>query len=235
MALITIVVPVYNEKDNIERLLTAIQKDVMVDFEIRIIYDREEDNTLSVVRRLKKSFSKPIELIKNYYGSGFLNAVKTGFESSQSKYIVVIMGDFSDPPIVVNEMVKSAEEKNASIVCGSRYMKGGKMHCGFTVKSLLSRMAGLSLCWFVNFPTHDATNAFRLYRKDFLDTVTIESVTGGELTLELVVKAFLDNKIICEVPTEWYDRESGESHFKIIEWLPQYLKWYFKAYKKYIL
>ena len=60
MALITIVVPVYNEKDNIERLLTAIQKDVMVDFEIRIIYDREEDNTLSVVRRLKKSFSKPI-------------------------------------------------------------------------------------------------------------------------------------------------------------------------------
>ena len=59
--------------------------------------------------------------------------------------------------------------------------------------------------------------------------MSIESNGGFELGIELVVKAYLKGYKICEVPTTWIDRVAGESNFKIIEWLPSYLKWYLKG------
>lgn len=224
--MITIVIPVYNEGENIKTAVERIEKEVKVPFKINIIYDFDEDTTLVPARELN------VNLIKNKYGRGVLNAIKTGLETAESEFVVVTMADLSDPPEVINEMVNSAEKYNSDIVCGSRYMPGGKQIGGPLIKGLMSRCAGLSLHYLAKLPVHDATNSFKLYRKSFLDTVEIESTGGFELGIELVVKAFKNGCKITEVPTTWHDRTAGESNFKLIEWLPKYLKWYFEAFKR---
>ena len=168
--------------------------------------------------------------MRNKYGRGALNAIKTGLEEASSELVVVTMADLCDPPEVINDMVAAAEREQADIVCASRYMKGGKQHGGPKFKGFLSHTAGLLLCWFARLPTHDPTNSFKLYRKSYLETVTIESTGGFELGLELVVKAHLARRRIVEVPTTWRDRVAGQSNFKLWKWLPHYLRWFFRAF-----
>ena len=231
MPSVSIVIPVYNEGDNIRTALTAIQERVKCEHNILIVYDFDEDNTLPAVKELMPAMPC-VSLVKNKYGRGVLNAIKTGLESALGGYVVVTMADLSDPPEVINDMVNAAESERADVVCASRYMKGGRQVGGPLVKGLMSRTAGLTLCWFAGLPTHDATNSFKLYRKSYLDEVSIESTGGFELGLELTVKAYLQGRKICEVPTTWTDRTAGESHFKIMKWLPSYLHWYFMAFRR---
>lgn len=227
--MLSIVIPVYNEGDNIRTAITEICSKVKYDFVIMVVYDFEEDNTLPAVRKIHDD---RIRLVRNKYGRGALNAIKTGLELAESEYVIVTMADLSDPPEVMNSMIESAEREGAAIVCASRYMQGGRQIGGPVVKGLMSRTAGLTLCWFAGVPTHDATNSFKLYRKSFLDRVKIESSGGFELGLELVVKAYRMGLKICEVPTVWRNRTAGKSRFKILAWLPSYLKWYFLAFRR---
>ena len=221
-------IPVYNERDNIKIAIDEIFSRVKSDFEILIIYDFDEDNTLPVVNAIN---STKIRTVKNKYGRGALNAIKTGLESASGKYVIVTMADLSDPPDVMNDMIALAERENADVVCASRYMKGGRQIGGPFLKGLMSKTAGLTLYYFASLPTHDATNSFKLYSKSYINSVKIESSGGFELGLELVVKAYARGLKICEVPTTWRDRSAGKSRFKILAWLPSYLRWYFFAFK----
>lgn len=232
MSEITIVIPVYNEGENIAVAIEKIEQEVIYSHIINIVYDFEEDTTLPVVKNIQSKYQTEINLVKNNYGRGVLNAIKTGLETAQSKYVIVTMADLSDPPSVINDMYKKAEEENADIVCASRYMKNGKQIGGPFIKSLLSRLAGLSLHFIARIPTHDSTNSFKLYKKSYLEKMSIESQGGFELGMELVIKAHLKGYKICEVPTIWTDRVAGKSNFKLFSWLPSYLKWYFKAMLK---
>lgn len=229
MSEITIVIPVYNEGENISVAIDKIEQEVKCSHIINIVYDFTEDTTVPVVKQLQEKYQTQINLVKNNYGRGVLNAIKTGLETGQNEFVIVTMADLCDPPSVINDMLKKAKEENADVVCGSRYMAGGNQVGGGFIKTLMSRCAGLSLHLLAKIPTHDATNSFKLYRKTFLDKMSIESSGGFELGLELVVKAHLKGYKICEVPTTWIDRVAGQSNFKIIEWLPSYLKWYFMA------
>lgn len=229
---LTIVIPVYNEGENIAAAIARIEKEVNNEHSINVIYDFDEDTSAPVVEKEKSKYKTPIHLIKNKYGRGVLKAIKTGLETAETAYVIVTMADLSDPPVVMNKMLAIALEENADIVCGSRYMKGGKQTGGPLIKGLMSRFAGLSLHYFAKLPTHDATNSFKLYRTSFLKKQKIESTGGFELGMELVVKAHLQGYKILETPTTWTDRQAGKSNFKIIEWLPSYLKWYFLAFKK---
>lgn len=231
--LLTIVLPVYNEGENIRQALTLLLAKVKTPCKIFIVYDFEEDSTLPALASFLAENDieeGKIKKIRNSYGRGVLNAIKTGLEKAETKYVVVTMADLCDPPEVINEMVKDAEEKKSSIVCASRYMKGGSQTGGPVFKGLLSRFAGLSLYLFAGFPVHDATNSFKLYRKSFLEKNSIESTGGFELGLELCVKAFLQGEKITEVASSWTDRIAGKSNFKLWKWLPKYLKWYFAAF-----
>jgi hypothetical protein len=118
----------------------------------------------------------------------------------------------------------------ADVVAASRYMPGGRQVGGPPLKRLLSRIAGLTLHWFAGVPTHDPTNNFKLYSREFLDSVRIESSAGFELALELTVKATLARRRVAEVPTTWRDRTAGQSNFKMRKWLPHYLHWYRVAF-----
>ena len=66
----------------------------------------------------------------------------------------------------------------------------------------------------------------KLYTKKALNMITIESKGGFEIGMEIVIKSYLNNLAITEVPTTWKDRYEGTSNFKLWQWLPHYLKWY---------
>jgi len=231
--MLNIVIPVFNEAENIRTAIKKIKEECTCPYSITVVYDMDEDTTVPVVRQMQADMGN-LFLLKNKYGRGVLNAIKTGLEETTAKYAVVTMADLSDPPAVINDMFRIAEEQNADIVCGSRYMKGGKQIGGPVMKGLMSRVAGLTLHYIAGIPTHDATNSFKLYRTSFLKRQKIESKGGFELGIELVTKAYIQKYKICETPTVWTDRIAGESNFKLFKWLPGYLKWYFCAFRKYI-
>lgn len=226
-ALLTIVVPVYNEGDNIGKCLEQIKSQVTVPYSVSVVYDFPEDSSLPVAREMAGLLKMPVELVRNAHGRGALNAIKTGLQSARTEFVIVTMADLSDPPHVMNMMIEVAKTHGADIVCGSRYMKGGSQTGGPLLKSLLSRMAGVSLHYVTRLPTHDVTNSFKLYRRSFLEKVKIESTGGFELGMELVVKAYRYGYKVTEVPTSWQDRSAGESRFQLTKWLPKYLRWYF--------
>jgi hypothetical protein len=76
-------------------------------------------------------------------------------------------------------------------------------------------------------PTRDVTNSFKLYSKEVLDSITIESKGGFEIGMEIVVKAWAAGFRVTEVPTVWRDRALGDSRFQLVSWTPHYLAWYF--------
>lgn len=231
---IDIVIPVYNEGENISRALNLIFAKVKVPFHILIVYDFDADTTVAAVNSYLEENSGTnahITLLKNKFGRGALNAIKTGLSTANSKYVVVTMADLSDPPEVINLMVEKAAHEDAAIVCGSRYMPGGSQIGGPLLKRALSRIAGLSLYYMVGFPTHDITNSFKLYKKSFLESIKIESRGGFELGMEIAVKGWISEQHIAQVPTTWTDRSNGKSNFKLIEWMPHYLSWYMMAMK----
>jgi len=120
-------------------------------------------------------------------------------------------------------------QQGADVVSAARYAPGGRQVGGPLIKRTLSRVAGMSLKLVGGVPTWDATNNFKLYRKTFLDRVQIESVGGFEIALELTVKAHQMGLKIAEIPAVWTDRVAGKSNFKLMKWLPRYLRWYGSA------
>lgn len=226
---LTIIVPVYNEADNFPSLHEKITKYIKTPHNIIVIYDFDEDNTVPIVKKYSKKF-KNLSLQKNLYGRGALNAVKSGLESVKQGACLVTMADLSDDMKDVDKMYKKYLE-GAHIVCGSRYMKGGKQIGGPFIKRTLSRIAGFSLHYLRGIVTHDITNNFKLYDSKILKKIKIESQAGFEIAMEITVKAFILRAVIDEVPTTWTDRAAGTSNFKLWKWLPSYLHWYFYAFK----
>jgi dolichol-phosphate mannosyltransferase len=226
---LAIIIPVYNEAENIGRTLTVIEDLAKTRHRIYIVYDFDEDTTLPVAKEfLKKGMD--LIFVKNP-GRGVVNAIRTGLRSAPENYLLVTMADMSDDYSVVDKMCALMDE-GYDVVCGSRYMKGGKQIGGPLLKRTLSRLAGVSLKYLAGLPTYDVTNSFKLYRKSLLDSIEIESDGGFEIGMEIVVKAHFSGFKVTEIPSTWIDREEGQSRFKIARWSPKYLKWYFYALKR---
>lgn len=221
--ILTVVIPVYNEGENFRALFEDLKKSVRTPFRVLIVYDRDDDNTVPVVRALAADDGR-LQLIKNPDG-GVLSALRSGFAAAPPGPCLVVMGDRSDDLSAVDVMVERYR-RGFKLVCASRYMPGGRHLGGPFVKRTLSRLSGLALYHLGRLPVHDATNNFRLYDKAMLEAIPIESRGGFEVALELTVKAARRGYPICEIPTTWQERTIGESRFKLGKWLPHYLKWF---------
>ena len=226
---LTIVLPVYNEPDNIGPTLRRLAAAVHLPAETLVVYDFDADTTVPVVRGLQAELPD-VRLLRNDLGRGVLNAMKAGIAAARGEYVLITMADGSDEVELTERMVGLARG-GADVVAASRYMKGGRQEGGPLLKRTLSRLAGLSLHWVGRLPIHDATNNFKLYRRSFLQSVTIESKGGFELAIELSVKAALDGRRLAELPTTWRDRTAGQSRFKLRAWLPLYLRWYVHLFR----
>jgi len=227
---LTIIVPVYNEGANFPALWESICSAIRSPFTALVVYDFDEDDTVPPVQAIINKGERRIRLVPNNVRKGVVGAIVTGFNQVARGPVLVVMADLSDDLGQVDSML-ALYRQGYQVVVGSRYMKGGSIEGGPWFKQFLSRMAGLTLHWFRGIPTHDATNAFKIYDRDMLKSFTIESQRGFELNLELTIKAFLRGYRIAEVPSRWKDRSQGESRFRLWAWLPHYLKWYFHAFR----
>jgi dolichol-phosphate mannosyltransferase len=225
---VDIIVPVYNEGANIAGTLAEIYTRVTRPKRVLIVYDFDEDDTVPVVRELAPSHPG-LELVRNTLGQGVINAIRAGVEAARSDVVIISMADLSDDLRVVDDMVRLIRDEGYDIVCASRYMRGGQQIGGPVLKRTISRVAGVSLYWLGALPTHDATNAFRAYRLSVLREIPIESSGGFEYSLEITAKAHVAGHRVTEVPSTWRDRTAGQSRFRLMKWLPHYLKWYFFA------
>lgn len=226
---LTIVVPVFNEAANFPKTYRTIKELISAKHRILVVYDFDADTTVPVVRELMVADPK-LELVKNNIGRGPANALKAGFAVAPDGPVLVVMADLADDLRDVAPML-ALYAQGFDIVCGSRYMKGGRQIGGPLIKRTLSRLAGVSLYYVRGVPTHDITNNFKLYNGAFLRQIHIESKAGFSIAMEITVKAFLNGKRIAEVPTTWSDRVDGKSNFKLLAWLPQYLRWYLLAFQ----
>lgn len=222
------VMPVYNEGEQIGRALEEIYSHVPMLKRVLVVYDFDEDNTVPAVRALAPRFPG-VELVKNDLGRGVLNAVRSGIAATTAEVVIITMADLSDDLGNVPQMVRLIRDHGFDIVCASRYMRGGRQIGGPRLKRFLSRTAGVTLHWLTRLPTHDATNAFRAYRRQVLLETPIESQGGFEYSLEITAKAYAAGRRVTEIPTTWRDRSAGQSRFKLRAWLPHYLRWYIYA------
>jgi len=229
-ARLSVVCPVYNEGANIGRQLDELGRGVFLPMEVLLVYDRDDDDTLPAARARTAALPFEVRLVKNRFGRGALNAIKTGFVEARCDAILVVMADLSDDLGAVGPMYRLLEQGH-DVVCASRYMAGGRQIGGPPLKTSLSRLAGRSLHLLTGLPTHDVTNSFKMYRASFLRSLTLESTGGFEIGMEIVVKAFVGGRRIAEVPSTWTDRVAGKSRFRLWKWLPNYLRWYAYAFR----
>ena len=225
MIKLSIIIPVYHEEKIVIKTLDKIAAKVKTTHEIIAVYDLVEDPTVDVIRKYIRE-KKNIRLEKNSSGTkrGVINAVKTGIKTAKSEVIVIVMADLSDDIGKIDSMIRIIES-GYDIVCASRYMRGGKQIGSPFLKGLMSRIAGLSLHFF-GLPTHDPTNAFKMFKKKIFNDIRIESDGGFEYNLEVIVKAYKKGYKIIEIPAIWKGRNKGKSKFKLFKWLPKYIKWY---------
>lgn len=191
-----------------------------------MVDDHSTDKTTETVVGLSAEF-KNVRLVQNLDSPGFANALKTGFRNAKTDVVIPVMADLCDDPQTINKMYERFKE-GFDIVCGSRYMKGGRKIGGPRIKSFFSRFVGISLHLFTGIPTQDISNSFKLYRKKVLDSVNIES-KGFEISAEIPLKAYFSGYKISEVVTTWVNRKAGESKFKVFKQGFGYLKLYLWA------
>jgi dolichol-phosphate mannosyltransferase len=223
---VQIVVPIYNEGENVAVLHAKLRAEGVPYDTLRFVHDRDDETALPWIAKLAAQDPR-VAAQKNEYGPGVIRALRFAFDRVLPGPVIVLMGDLSDKLAIVPEMLRLWRE-GATVVSPSRYMPGGIQHGGGVLKSGLSRLAGKSLGW-LGFPTSDPTNNFKLYDGAWLRAQTIESDGGFEVALELCFKAYVQGEPIRELPTEWFDRTSGESRFRLRAWLPRYLRWWLRA------
>ena len=225
--MLSIVIPVHEEGAYILATLNRISRSVKTEFECIIVADQDSDSTIPFVEDYQASDGR-FRLELNTIALGPAGAIKHGILSSSGDMIAVVSGDGSDD-ISQLDSLAGLVERGVSVAVASRYMKGGQLVGAPFFKALLSRIAGISLYHFARLGTRDATNNFKVYSREFIDSVKIESNYGFEIGLELTSKARLLNYRIAELPTIWIERTEGESKFPLISSLRYYLKWYLRA------
>jgi hypothetical protein len=135
------------------------------------------------------------------------------------------MADGCDDARQIDDLARLVE-RGVAVAAASRYMAGGQQVGGPYLKGLMSRTAGRSLRTLAHIGTRDATNSFKAYSTEFVREVGIDSRDGFEIGIELTAKAKRMRKPVAEIPTIWLDRQAGMSNFKVVKWIPSYLRWY---------
>lgn len=222
-----VVIPVYNEGENIVPVFDSLSRHVRTAFRVLICYDHESDNTLPVVRQYR-SDTFPIELVKNR-GRGALGAVLTGFAAGTTPAVLMYPADddYNAPQI---DRMMELYRNGCDIVAASRFVPGGCMKGCPWLKAALVRSSAFVLHHFARLPTHDPSNGLRIFSRRVLDTIPIESTVGFAYSIELLVKAHRLGWRIGEVPAEWHERRAGKSRFQVLKWVPQYLVWFGYAF-----
>lgn len=222
-----IVIPVYNEGANIVRVLDSLRAHVRTPLRVLIAYDHDEDDTLEAIRAADLG-GLEVRPVKNR-GRGALGAVLSGFAASGASAVLVLPADDDYNAPNIDRMVATFRD-GCEIVSGSRFLPGGCMTGCPWLKALLVRTSAWALYHLARVPTRDPSNGLRLFSRRVLETIPVESTVGFAYSIELLVKCQRLGWRIGEVPVAWHERRAGQSRFRVLRWLPQYLRWFLYAF-----
>jgi dolichol-phosphate mannosyltransferase len=225
---VSVVIPAYNEGEEIAPVLERIFESVMLPCETLVVVDFEEDTTKPVVLRLAETEPR-LRCLVSTYGRGPANAIRYGIDHASTPVVVVTMADGSDDARQIDDLVRLVE-RGVVVAAASRYMAGGQQVGGPLLKGMLSALAGRSLHLAARVGTRDATNSFKAYSAAFVQAVGIDSRDGFEIGIELTAKARRLRLPTAELPTIWLERQGGMSNFQVAAWIPKYLRWYRLAF-----
>ena len=222
MTKLDIIIPVYNEDENIINLLKSLENKVSYNFRVLICYDSESDRTLKYLKN-SNIIKNEILLIKNPK-QGPNTAIIEGIKSSKAKIILVYMADDFENIKLINNMIKLIESGN-SLIIPSRFIKGGKMLGAKKIKKMITLLGSYLIYYLARIPFKDCTNGFKMFSASVMDKIKFDSTTGFTFALELVAKSYFLNLRIVEIPSTWIEIKNRKSNFKIFKWIPYYIYW----------
>ncbi len=203
--MISIVLPTYNERENILSLIEALFSNIKQPLEVIVVDDDSPDKTWKIAEDYNKKGVKVIRRNER----GLPSAIERGLKESQGDIVGWMDADMSMPPSILPDMLKNLDQYDIAI--GSRYVPGGKDARGFfrvVTSRAINWFAGLLL----GFDIKDYDSGFIVLKKDVLQKVPFPSKKGyGDYFIEFVFKCKKNGFKIKEVPYVFQDRKKGES------------------------
>jgi len=225
-----VVVPTYNEADNIKNLIPAVLG-LPGEFNILVVDDSSPDGTADVVRGLQKSDSRVHLIVRSKkmglgtaYVAGFKYALEKGFD-----FIFEMDADFSHDPNELPNFISKAQEYD--LVLGSRYLSGVRIVNWPIRRLLLSYFANLYTRIITGLPVKDATGGFKCYKRKVLESIDLDSIksNGYSFQIETTFKAWKKGFKVVEHPIIFVDRRAGTSKMsKNIIYEAAYMVWKLK-------
>ncbi len=231
--LLTLIMPVYNEGDAVIPVISTLFLTVKYPFKIIVVYDLPDDPTILTVQRLQEVF-RDIYLMRNEFGRGVLNAIKTGLRNADTQYVGIWISYHVDPFGILNRMVEKMEE-GFDMLSASRFSYETIKARGSTFKRLLSYIGNNILNKVIGMPITDITTSLKVYRKSLLDDIEIETLVNGgwALSSELAIKSAIKGYRLAEVPLETKNVNliHGITNFKVFRQLPEYFRWLYLGWR----
>ena len=230
---ISIILPTYNESENIVGILDSIHNSILkgIHTETIVVDDNSPDGTGQIVEdyinNLKKIAENSIDIIHRKTKNGLSSAILNGIQNAKGETIVIMDSDFSHPPQILPKIIETFKKYQCDLVVASRYITGGNIE-GWTAKrKLISKIATLIAKKGLGVKTKDPMSGFFAFKKNIINGLTFDTL-GYKFLLELLVKSKEIN--IKEIPYTFENRRFGSSKldsFTIFD----YLKAVWKLYK----
>jgi len=213
MKAVSVIVPTYNERENLPVLIERINKvfvDGRITGEVVIIDDNSPDGTGQLAERLKEKY-KFLRVIHRPSKLGLGSAYREGFRAAEGKLLFTMDADLSHDPIYMPRFIEKAE--HADVVIGSRYTEGGGIIGWGLYRKLMSKVANFLAGIVVGADVNDITSGYRAYRKEVLAKVPLKRVqsSGYAFQLEVIYEIRGKGFKIDSVPIVFTDRRKGRS------------------------
>ena len=209
-----IIVPTYNEKENIRELVPAIFA-ILPDVSVMVVDDNSPDGTGEEVRKLQGKYPS-LELLsrrkKDGLGESYITAFKKVIYSGRYEKVIMMDGDFSHDPKYLPEMIRYG--KYFPVVVGSRYVKGGATVGWEFRRRLLSRFGNLYARYVTNLPVKDLTGGFNCIDMEFLKKIDLERLSyfkGYAFIMSLKYFLWKKRAVFKEIPIVFKNRTEGKS------------------------
>ena len=210
-----VVIPTYNEIENIELLLREIIS-LQQDFDVLVVDDNSPDGTAAEVEKLIKQYPDTLFLLKRNSKQGLGTAYIAGFKwalKKQYAFIFEMDADFSHNPKDLLRLYSACETENCDMAIGSRYVTGVNVVNWPMNRVLLSWGASKYVRWITGMKIDDTTAGFICYKREVLEAINLDAIkfVGYAFQIEMKFKTYLSNFKIKEVPVIFTDRTKGTS------------------------
>jgi len=209
-----VIIPTYNEKENIEKIIRAVYS-LDGDYHILVIEDGSPDGTAAIVKSLQKEFPDSLFMIERKGKLGLGTAYLTGFKWAIEKgydFIFEMDADFSHNPNDLPKLYQACKD-GADLAIGSRYCKGISVINWPIGRVLISYFASVYVRKMLGMKVYDSTAGFKCYTRKVLETINMDRIRmkGYGFQIEMKYTAFKLGFTIAEVPIIFMDRTEGTS------------------------